>query len=134
MESAQLKIFKVWLTVELTRRCKRSGAVNCYLPISQSESLSLILLDRSVLISPIAPSRMFVSTTARRAILIRLACFKPDEMKSSSFSDISSSKSGTSCESCEEIMQINQSPCGPGPFESPMRGATFLWLGSFEGI
>ena len=35
--------------------------------------------------------------------------FKPDETKSSSFSDIISSKSGTSCESCEEIMQISQS-------------------------
>jgi hypothetical protein len=94
---------------ELIGAFTASDALSCYLPMSQSESLFLIRLSRAGLISPIAPSRIVFSTTARRAILIRLACFKPDEMKSSSFSDMISSKCSTSCESYEEIMQISQS-------------------------
>ncbi|MEE4607385.1 MAG: hypothetical protein V2L15_00725, partial [Desulfobacteraceae bacterium] len=56
---------------------------------------------------------------------IRLVCFNPDFTKSVSFSEITSSKPATSCESCEEIIQMSQSLCCPGTFRIINAGRNF---------
>ncbi len=65
-------------------------------------------------ISPLAPSRMEPSTTASRPTRITLGALRPLAAKSESPPSITQSNAGTACVSCDEIMQVSQSPNGPG--------------------
>ena len=105
-------------------------AATCYVPLSQSESLFLMRVRRSVSMFPIVPRRTFLSTTASRLILITLGVFKPDSLKSASSSLMTSSNVKICCDNCDDIMQISQSSYGPGNLRRTRAGRSLprVWL------
>ena len=104
--------------------------IRCYLPINQSDNRFLIRVKRSVLISPMVPSKIALCTTANRPIRMRLASFRPETLKSLSSLDTISSKEDTSCFSCDEIMQISQSSEAAGSCRMTNAGRSFASLRS----